>query len=44
MSNTDTGPRVGLVMGSDSDWPTMEAAAAVLQEHATPVLGSILID
>ncbi|WP_129338683.1 5-(carboxyamino)imidazole ribonucleotide mutase [Cellulomonas endophytica] len=23
-------PRVGLVMGSDSDWPTMEAAAAAL--------------
>lgn len=26
------GPRVGLVMGSDSDWPTMEAAADVLEE------------
>ena len=25
-------PRVGLVMGSDSDWPTMEAAADVLDE------------
>ena len=25
-------PRVGLVMGSDSDWPTMEAAAEVLDE------------
>ena len=25
-------PRVGIVMGSDSDWPTMEAAAAALQE------------
>jgi 5-(carboxyamino)imidazole ribonucleotide mutase len=28
---TDT-PRVGIVMGSDSDWPTMEAAATALEE------------
>ncbi len=27
-----TDPRVGIVMGSDSDWPTMEAAAIALQE------------
>ncbi len=27
-----TGPRVGIVMGSDSDWPTMQAAAQVLDE------------
>ncbi len=27
-----TGPQVGLIMGSDSDWPTMEAAAEVLAE------------
>jgi len=26
------GPRVGIVMGSDSDWPTAEPAAAVLAE------------
>ena len=25
-------PRVGIVMGSDSDWPTMEAAATALGE------------
>jgi len=25
-------PRVGIVMGSDSDWPTMEAAATALTE------------
>lgn len=30
--NQDARPRVGLVMGSDSDWPTMEAAAQVLEE------------
>lgn len=30
--NQDARPRVGLVMGSDSDWPTMEAAAQVLDD------------
>lgn len=32
--SVDRGPtaRVGLVMGSDSDWPTMKAAAEVLDE------------
>ena len=25
-------PRVGIVMGSDSDWPTMRAAADILEE------------
>jgi 5-(carboxyamino)imidazole ribonucleotide mutase len=29
MSNS---PTVGIIMGSDSDWPTMEAAAQALQE------------
>lgn len=29
---TSDGPRVGIVMGSDSDWPTMEAAAKALAE------------
>ncbi|GAA4656915.1 5-(carboxyamino)imidazole ribonucleotide mutase [Arthrobacter cryoconiti] len=29
-------PLVGIVMGSDSDWPVMEAAAAVLSEFAIP--------
>ncbi len=34
MSDPDTGatPLVGVVMGSDSDWPIMQAAAAVLGE------------
>lgn len=33
-ATSTSGPaaRVGLVMGSDSDWPTMEAAAQVLDE------------
>lgn len=29
-------PIVAIVMGSDSDWPTMEAAAAVLEEFGVP--------
>ena len=29
-------PKVGIVMGSDSDWPTMEAAATALEEFAVP--------
>ena len=29
-------PKIGIVMGSDSDWPTMEAAADVLQEFGVP--------
>jgi 5-(carboxyamino)imidazole ribonucleotide mutase len=31
------GPLVGLVMGSDSDWPVMEAAVQVLTEFEVPV-------
>ncbi|MFL6089218.1 MAG: 5-(carboxyamino)imidazole ribonucleotide mutase [Aeromicrobium sp.] len=29
-------PLVGIVMGSDSDWPTMEAAAQALAEFGVP--------
>ncbi|UER53735.1 5-(carboxyamino)imidazole ribonucleotide mutase [Kineosporiaceae bacterium SCSIO 59966] len=29
-------PRVGVVMGSDSDWPVMEAAATALAEFGVP--------
>ncbi|WP_370247731.1 5-(carboxyamino)imidazole ribonucleotide mutase [Nocardioides sp.] len=32
MSEQQTGPRVGIVMGSDSDWPVMELAARALEE------------
>ena len=34
--NHTSQPRAGIVMGSDSDWPTMEAAAAALEEFAVP--------
>ncbi|WP_233517542.1 5-(carboxyamino)imidazole ribonucleotide mutase [Geodermatophilus marinus] len=30
------GPLVGIVMGSDSDWPVMEPAAAALAEFGVP--------
>jgi 5-(carboxyamino)imidazole ribonucleotide mutase len=40
MSDPTTGstaaPVVGIAMGSDSDWPTMEAAAKVLDEFEVP--------
>ena len=32
MTTPQGGPQVGLIMGSDSDWPTMEAAAEALAE------------
>ncbi|TIC84251.1 5-(carboxyamino)imidazole ribonucleotide mutase [Nocardioides sp. GY 10127] len=32
MSETTPTPRVGIVMGSDSDWPVMEAAAKACEE------------
>ena len=34
--STDGHPRVGLIMGSDSDWPVMEAAAHALAEFDIP--------
>ncbi len=34
---TPAGPLVGIVMGSDSDWPVMEAAAEALAEFGVPV-------
>ncbi|WP_278315391.1 5-(carboxyamino)imidazole ribonucleotide mutase [Lolliginicoccus levis] len=33
---TATGPQVGLIMGSDSDWPVMQAAAEALAEFEVP--------
>ncbi|MBB3035611.1 5-(carboxyamino)imidazole ribonucleotide mutase [Hoyosella altamirensis] len=34
--HTTPGPQVGLIMGSDSDWPVMEAAAEALAEFGVP--------
>jgi len=37
MSGSVSGsPKVGIVMGSDSDWPTMKAAADALEEFGVP--------
>ena len=33
---TEQSARVGIVMGSDSDWPTMKAAAEALEEFGVP--------
>ncbi len=33
---SSTAARVGIVMGSDSDWPTMKAAAEALEEFGVP--------
>jgi len=37
-----TKPRVAIVMGSDSDWPTMRAAADVLAEAGVEVMKDIV--
>jgi 5-(carboxyamino)imidazole ribonucleotide mutase len=36
MSADKKAPLVGIVMGSDSDWPTMQAAAVMLKEFVVP--------
>jgi 5-(carboxyamino)imidazole ribonucleotide mutase len=36
------GPLVGIVMGSDSDWPTMQAAADALAEFGIPVEADVV--
>jgi 5-(carboxyamino)imidazole ribonucleotide mutase len=36
MTAPTAAPRVGIVMGSDSDWPTMKAAAEALEEFGVP--------
>ncbi|MGI9124069.1 MAG: 5-(carboxyamino)imidazole ribonucleotide mutase, partial [Mycobacterium sp.] len=33
---TEPAPRVGVIMGSDSDWPVMSAAAETLAEFEVP--------
>ena len=36
MSTENKAPLIGIVMGSDSDWPTMQAAAVMLKEFGVP--------
>lgn len=33
---TDKNPVIGIVMGSDSDWPVMQAAAKILRDFGIP--------
>jgi 5-(carboxyamino)imidazole ribonucleotide mutase len=40
--SSQTGPLVGIVMGSDSDWPTMQAAADVLAEFDIPFEADVI--
>lgn len=42
MSQYSTQPLVGIVMGSDSDWPTMQAAAVILKEFGIPCEARVL--
>lgn len=37
-----TNPQVAIIMGSDSDWPTMEAAAAALAEFGVEYRAQVL--
>jgi 5-(carboxyamino)imidazole ribonucleotide mutase len=36
MTSTTSAPRVGIIMGSTSDWPTLEHAAKTLTEFGVP--------
>ena len=36
MTGNDASPQVGILMGSDSDWPVMKAAATALEEFDVP--------
>ncbi|MDR3213358.1 MAG: 5-(carboxyamino)imidazole ribonucleotide mutase [Azoarcus sp.] len=36
MTTAAQAPLVGVVMGSDSDWPTMQAAARILKDFGVP--------
>jgi 5-(carboxyamino)imidazole ribonucleotide mutase len=36
MASTNTAPLVGILMGSKSDWQTMQAAAEILNEFGVP--------
>jgi 5-(carboxyamino)imidazole ribonucleotide mutase len=42
MTQQTDGPRVGIVMGSDSDWPVMKAAAEALAEFEVAFEADVL--
>ena len=37
-----TSPKVGIIMGSQSDWPVMRHAAAILEEMGVPVNAGLM--
>lgn len=40
--STVENPLVGIIMGSDSDWPTMQAAAVILKDFGVPCEARVL--
>ncbi len=40
--NQHTHPQVGIIMGSDSDWPVMQQAARILKEFGIPYEARVL--
>ena len=40
--STAENPLVGIIMGSDSDWPTMQAAAIIFKEFGVPCEARVL--
>jgi 5-(carboxyamino)imidazole ribonucleotide mutase len=42
MSDRSPVPKVGIVMGSDSDWPLLRAAAATLKQFGVPYEARVL--
>src|SRR6266540_4185885 len=42
MTSTERTPLVGVIMGSDSDWPVMSAAASALAEFEVPYEVSVV--
>lgn len=41
-NNNDSKPLVGIIMGSQSDWPTMKATAEILKEFSIPYEASVV--
>ena len=42
MPHNNSNPRVGIVMGSDSDWPKIKAVAAALEEFGVPLEARVM--
>ena len=42
MKSSKTKPLVGIIMGSESDWPTMSEAARILGEFGVPYEATVV--